>query len=81
MHYEKDRIKIGVSDKFIYLEEIYSKFKEGVSLYKRTYYKSNKPIKLKKKDYTSKKAFRFFDLIYAPEEYLINNGFYKDNSC
>ena len=86
MHYERDGVKIGVSDKFIYLDEIYIKFKEGVSLYKSTYYKSDKPIKLKKKDYIGNKKkssylIRFFDLLYAPEDYLINNGFYKANTC
>ena len=38
-----------------------------------------KPISLKKKDLKKKKKeytlFRFFELEYAPEQYLINNGY------
>lgn len=43
-------------------------------------YSSDKPITLKKKNLISVKRknyslHRFFELQFAPEEYLINNGF------
>ena len=70
----KDCEKNSLSNKFIYLDEIYYKFKEGISLYDTKYYTSNKPIKLKKKDLTTKKKnskeyfIRFFTLIQSPNE-------------
>lgn len=60
--------------KYIYLDEIYYKFKEGISLYDTKYYTSDKPIKLKKKDFTNRKKnsteyfVRFFTLIHSPNE-------------
>lgn len=66
--------KNSLSNKFIYLDEIYYKFKEGISLYDTKYYTSNKPIKLKKKDLITKKKnsteyfVRFFTLIQSPNE-------------
>ena len=66
--------KNSLSNKFIYLDEIYYKFKEGISLYDTKYYASDKPIKLKKKDLTTKKKnskeylIRFFTLIQSPNE-------------
>lgn len=51
----KDCEKNSLSNKFIYLDEIYYKFKEGIALYDTKYYASDKPIKLKKKDLTTKK--------------------------
>ena len=66
--------KNSLSNKFIYLDEIYYKFKEGISLYDTKYYTSNKPIKLKKKDLITKKKnskeyfIRFFTLIQSPNE-------------
>lgn len=70
----KDCEKNSLSNKFIYLDEIYYKFKEGISLYDTKYYTSDKPIKLKKKDLTTKKKnskeyfIRFFTLIQSPNE-------------
>ena len=66
--------KNSLSNKFIYLDEIYYKFKEGIALYDTKYYASDKPIKLKKKDLTTKKKnskeyfIRFFTLIQSPNE-------------
>lgn len=63
-----------MSNKYIYLDEIYYKFKEGIALYDTKYYSSNKPIKLKKKEYSTKKKnsteyfVRFFTLIQLPNE-------------
>lgn len=70
----KDCEKNSSSNKFIYLDEIYYKFKEGISLYDTKYYASDKLIKLKKKDLTTKKKnskeyfIRFFTLIQSPNE-------------
>jgi hypothetical protein len=54
-------------------------WKGGASLIEEKYYSSNKPISLKKKDLKKKmkgyNLVRFFELEYAPEKYLINNGF------
>lgn len=81
--YENNGNVIQVNDKFIYEDSIYKVFKEGIALFDTKYYTSNKPIKLKKKDLTTKKKgkteylVRFFTLEFAPEEYLINNGFKK----
>lgn len=61
-------------NKYIYLDEIYYKFKEGIALYDTKYYSSDKPIKLKKKEYSTKKKnsteyfVRFFTLIQLPNE-------------
>lgn len=76
----KDKDVVGINDCFIYSDEIYYKFKEGISLYKTTYYKSSKPIKIKKKDYLSKKKgngyfVRFFTLEFAPLNWLLDNGY------
>lgn len=61
-------------NKYIYLDEIYYKFKEGIALYDTKYYSSDKPVKLKKKEYSTKKKnsteyfVRFFTLIQSPNE-------------
>lgn len=77
--YEKDRVIIRVNDKFIYCCETYETWDNGFALIDTKYYSSSRPIVLKKKDLTLKKKVcilrRFFDLEFAPEEYLINNGF------
>jgi len=77
--YEKNNQRIVVNDKFIYCDSIYMIWKNGASLIEEKYYSSDKPISLKKKDLKKKKEgyilFRFFELKYAPENYLINNGF------
>ena len=79
MIYEKNNERIIVNDKFIYCSSIYMLWKGGASLIEEKYYSSNKPISLKKKDLKKKmkgyNLVRFFELEYAPENYLINNGF------
>lgn len=83
MRLSKDgRETVGINDKFIYSDDIYYKFKEGISLYKTTYYSSDKPIKLKKKNYIGKYTkdgyfIRFFNLEFAPLNWLIENGYTK----
>lgn len=77
--YEKDQIAIKVHDKFIYLCEVYKLWDNGFALEDSKYYASNKSLVLKKKDLILKKKEyglrRFLNLKFAPEEYLINNGF------
>lgn len=83
MIYEKDGDFVQVAEQFVYEDSIYKVFKEGIALWETHYYSSSKPIKLKKKDYINRKKksdeyfIRFFTLEFAPESYLINNGFSK----
>lgn len=77
--YEKNNVQVGVNDKFIYNSTIYMFWKNGASLLDETYYSSNRPILLKKKDLKSKKKgyflYRFFNLEFAPEQWLQKNGY------
>ena len=76
--YRKNDEEIVVSDKFIYCDTIYIKYSNGVALLSEKYYASNKPIKYKLKKSKNKKKnhlLRFFELQYAPEEYLITNNY------
>lgn len=77
--YEKDKNIVYTNDKFIYNDELYLIWSWGASLLEDKYYSSDKPITLKKKDRKLKKKnyiiYRFFTLKFAPEEYLINNGY------
>jgi hypothetical protein len=77
--YEKETNKVKVSNKFIYCVSVYKIWKEGANLVDESYYSSDKPLKfknnkLKKKDHI---MMRYIDLEYAPEEFLINNGYKK----
>ena len=49
--YEKNGEIVQVNDKFIYEDAIYKVFKEGIALWDTKYYSSDKPIKLKKKQF------------------------------
>lgn len=77
--YEKDKNIVYVNHKFVYHSEIYLIWSWGASLLDEKYYSSNKPITLKKKNQKLKKKnyiiYRFLTLEFAPEEYLINNGY------
>lgn len=79
MIYEKNNQRIIVNDKFIYCDTIYMLWKGGASLIEEKYYSSNKPISLKKKDMKKKEKsytlIRFFDLEYAPEKWLQQEGY------
>lgn len=85
-YYEKNGQEIGVHDTFVYCSEIYKLWKGGACLLEERYYSSPKLIKLSKKDKTKKfKDYilrRCWDLILAPEEYLLKNKFklIKDES-
>jgi len=77
--YEKDNVAIRTHDKFIYSSIIYKFWNGGTSLVEEKYYSSDKPIIIKKKDLRLKRKgyflYRFFHLEYAPEDYLIRNGY------
>jgi hypothetical protein len=76
-YYKKDGQVVGVHDKFIYLSEIYKYWKNGASLIEEKYIQSNKPIVLTKKQKVSKDLRRYFELKFAPEDYLIKNNYYE----
>lgn len=78
--YEKDRQIVYTHNKFIYCSSVYQIWGWGAALVDEKYYTSDKPITFKKKNLISVKRknyslHRFFELQFAPEEYLINNGF------
>lgn len=73
--YEKNSDKVRVSDKFIYCSSVYKLWSNGASLVDERYYSSSKPINLKKKQLKCKDLFRFFELEYAPEEWLQQNNY------
>ena len=81
--YEKNGEIVQVNDKFIYEDVIYKVFKEGIALWDTKYYSSDKPIKLKKKQFTNRKKksseylVRYFTLEFAPESWLIKNSYKK----
>ena len=80
--YIKDDEVIGVAETFIYHIETYVAWKNGVALYDDKWYSSKRPLKFKKKDNILKrktyKLFRLISMDYAPESYLIRNGYYED---
>ncbi|MBR2248446.1 MAG: hypothetical protein IJ880_15760 [Bacilli bacterium] len=80
--YTKNDETVGVADKFIYHIETYIAWKNGVALYDEKWYTSDHILKFKKKDNLLKrKKYKFFRLInleFAPESYLIRNGYYED---
>ncbi len=76
--YEKDKQRVYTHDKFIYCSTIYQIWSWGAALMEEKYYSSNKPITLKKKNFVKRKNYslhRFFELQFAPEEWLIENSF------
>lgn len=83
MIYEKKNEYVQVKDKFIYCSSVYKLSKRKAELIEEKYYSSTVPIKLKKKDLVLKKKeyilYRFFDLIAAPLEYLLNNNYHAKN--
>lgn len=79
--YEKDDQIVQTHNSFIYEDSIYKVFKGGVSLFEEKQYSTNKPLKLKKKDFINRKKkadeyfIRFLTLEFAPESYLIKEGY------
>lgn len=53
--YEKDGQIVQTHSSFIYEDSIYKVFKGGVSLFEEKQYSTNKPLKLKKKDFINRK--------------------------
>ena len=75
--YEKDNIQVIVNDKFIYRSTVFKFWKGGAAQIDEKYYASSKPIKLKnrvlkRKDY---QLYRFFELEFAPEQWLQTKGY------
>lgn len=81
MVYVKNNEYTQVNDNFIYCETIYKFCNKRVELLEEKFYKSNKVLKLKKKNLMLKRKqytiYRFLDLVAAPLEYLLNNNFKK----
>lgn len=78
--YEKDKQIVYTHDKFIYCSSVYQIWRWGASLMEEKYYASDKPIILKKKNLISVKRknyslHRFFELQFAPEEWLLQQGY------
>ena len=77
--YEKDGLRVKVNDKFIYNSSVYKIWPDGASLVDESYYASSKILKPSKHKMILKKngyiLQRFLDLEFAPEIFLINNGF------
>ena len=80
--YIKNDEVVGVAETFIYHVETYVAWKNGVALYDEKWYSSKEPLKFKKKNNLLKrktyKLFRLINMEYAPESYLIRNGYYED---
>lgn len=79
MIYIKNNHEVKVASKFVYQIEVYRIWKRGAYILADKFYKTNKPLNLKKlplllkrKTYTIR---RFVTLICAPEDYLINQGY------
>ena len=67
-------------DKFIYCSSVYQIWGWGAALMEEKYYASDRPITLKKKNLISVKRknyslHRFFELQFAPEEWLLQQGY------
>ena len=67
-------------DKFIYCSSVYQIWGWGAALMEEKYYASDRPITLKKKNLISVKRKnyslrRFFELQFAPEEWLLQQGY------
>lgn len=77
--FEKNNEKVIVSDNFLYCITIYRFCKGRAEMLEEIYYSTKEPIKINKKDLKKKtkdyNLFKFVDLVKAPQEYLLNNGF------
>lgn len=78
--YEKDRQIVYTHNKFIYCSSVYQMWGWGAALVDEKYYTSDKPITFKKKNLISVKRknyslHRFFELQFAPEEWLLQQGY------
>ena len=77
--YCKQGAEVTVSSRFLYLEEIYLSNNNHWALYRSQKYKSKVPIKCENTIRYSKKyscyIHRYWELLSAPKEFLIKNGF------
>lgn len=75
--YEKNKQVVYVNDKFVYCSSIYQIWSWGAALIEEKYYSSRNPIILKKLSLKKKKysLHRFFELQFAPEEWLLQQGY------
>lgn len=78
--YEKDKQIVYTHNKFIYCSSVYQMWGWGAALMEEKYYASDRPITLKKKNLISVKRknyslHRFFELQFAPEEWLLQQGY------
>ena len=78
--YEKDKQIVHTHNKFIYCSSVYQMWGWGAALMEEKYYASDRPITLKKKNLISVKRknyslHRFFELQFAPEEWLLQQGY------
>jgi hypothetical protein len=68
-----------IANKFIYCCETYKIWPKGACLIDTKYYKTNKPLDLKKIPTVLKRKNynlnRFINLVAAPEEYLVINNY------
>lgn len=77
----KNDLFVRVHDKFVYHIDVYLCWKNGCTLYNEHDITTDKPIKITKKLLCNKTKkdklwfVRYIDLLGAPENYLINNGF------
>ena len=84
--YEKERQIVQTHSSLIYETSTHNAFKRGTSLFEEKQYSTNKPLKLKKKDFINRKKkadeyfIRFLTLEFAPESYLIKEGYTLINS-
>lgn len=79
MKYEKNGLILEESDQFLYQEELYLAFPNRWELYRVKNYSSKAPINKKNARAYSENhgcyVQRYWELIAAPKQYLINEGF------
>lgn len=82
--YQKNNELAGISDRYIYLEEVYEQFPRMSRLASSRYISLSKPLVRTRKDFkkdyqhdkkTKRTLLRHFILCYAPENYLLREGY------
>lgn len=79
MVYTKNSQTLSEANRFIYQEDIYFIYQKGCQWVRTKYYASSTPIN-KKDDKAYNKEYkcyiqRYWELIAAPKQYLIDQGF------
>lgn len=79
MVYEKNGQLIKAADRFLYLEELYLSYPNRWELFRSKTYMSKIPISNKNSKVYNKThgcyVFRYWELIAAPKQFLIDEGF------